>query len=66
MYVNGQKICEDLHFLDHIVHEVPVQIYLGQEHNDIGFIEAFDPAYVKVNNTLYKREVFTFISRPGY
>lgn len=66
MYVNGQEISNDYHFQDHIIHEVPVQIYLGKEHNDIGFIEEFDAVYVKMNNTYYKRSKFTFVSRPGY
>lgn len=66
MYTNGQQLTEDDHFLDHIEHEVPIQIYFEKQHNDIGFVELVSVHYVKVNNTLYSRNFFTFISRPGY
>jgi hypothetical protein len=66
VYLNGQMLLEDKHFFDHIDHEIPIQIYCGIEHSDIGFIELFCSDYVKVNNMLYNRDQFTFISRPGY
>ncbi len=66
MYVNGQELTRDRHFQDHILHEVPIQIYYEKMHDDIGFIEKISPDYIKVNNTFYNRELYTFISRPGY
>lgn len=66
MYLNGQQLTEDRHFQDHIIHEVPVQIYLDKNHNDIGFVEKVSSHYVKMNNTFYSRNIYTFISRPGY
>ncbi|PZD94896.1 hypothetical protein DNH61_15930 [Paenibacillus sambharensis] len=66
MYINGQILTSDQQLLDHIEHEVPIQVYWGKEHRDIGFIEQFCPDYVKVNNVFYNRRQFTFKSRPGY
>ncbi|MBW7454548.1 hypothetical protein ACFOLF_17715 [Paenibacillus sepulcri] len=66
MYLNGQLIYDDSHFLDHSEHQVPVQIYWGNEHSDIGFVEQCSPQYIKVNNVFYNRRQFTFVSRPGY
>ncbi|WP_246470100.1 hypothetical protein [Cohnella nanjingensis] len=66
MYMNGQMIYDDRHFEDHISADVPVQIYQGQSHSDIGFIEYYGKEFVQVNNILYNRKQFTFVSRPGY
>lgn len=66
MYVNGQILTEDLQFQDHIDHEVPIQIYKNNHHNDIGFVEQVSSHYIKLNDTFYNRSHFTFISRPGY
>lgn len=66
MYLNGQVIFEDGHFNDHIEYQVPVQIYCGKQHSDIGFIEQFTSKFVRINNIFYNRNLFTFISRPGY
>ncbi|MBP3967027.1 MULTISPECIES: hypothetical protein [Paenibacillus] len=66
MYVNGQHIFDDYHFQDHHEHQVPVQIYWGKEHHDIGYVEYFSPSYIKMNNIFYSRKQFTFVSRPGY
>lgn len=66
MYVNGQQISDDMHFIDHIECQVPVQIYLESNHRDIGFIEQFNNYFIQVNNTFYNRSMYTFISRPGY
>ncbi|BBI30650.1 hypothetical protein D7Z26_25655 [Cohnella endophytica] len=66
MYMNGQMIYDDRHFLDHMCSEVPVQIYCGRRHSDIGFIEYYGKEFVQVNNIFYNRKQFTFVSRPGY
>ncbi len=66
MYLNGQMIYDDRHFKDHMVSGVPVQIYHGKIHSDIGFIEYYGKEFVKVNNIFYSRKQFTFVSRPGY
>ncbi|OGX61546.1 MAG: hypothetical protein A2189_01390 [Paenibacillus sp. RIFOXYA1_FULL_44_5] len=66
MYINGQEISEDTHFQDHIEHQVPIQIYRNSQHKDIGYIEDYNGNFIKVNNTFYNRNQFTFISRPGY
>lgn len=66
IYENGQRLNEDQHFMDHIEHEVPIQVYLGAEHYDIGFVEWFSRHHVRINDVEYDRSRFTFISRPGY
>lgn len=66
LYENGERLDQDKHFLDHIEHEVPIQVYLDGEHVEIGFVERFCSRYVRINNVDYDRTVFTFISRPGY
>lgn len=66
MYLNGQQLTDDNHFQDHIEHEVPIQIYLEQKHDDSEFVEKISPDYIKVNDTFYSRRVFAFISRPSY
>ncbi|WJH36367.1 hypothetical protein MJA45_00940 [Paenibacillus aurantius] len=62
----GQKLTHDVHFLDHIKHEVPVQVYLNTTHEDIGFVQSFSDHYIKMNDVFYNRSQFKFISRPGY
>ncbi|MBO7748058.1 hypothetical protein I8J29_28075 [Paenibacillus sp. MWE-103] len=66
MYVNGQLIFDDRHFRDHHECGVPVQVYWGKEHHDIGYVEHISPSYIKMNNIFYSRKQFTFVSRPGY
>lgn len=66
VYVNGQRLHKDRHFKAHIIHGVPIQIYLDNVHQEIGFIERFTKHYVRINNVDYDRTRFTFISRPGY
>lgn len=66
MYENGQTLTEDNHFNDHIGRDVPVQIYQSGSHNDIGYVQEVSVAYIKVNDTFYRRDQFLFISRPGY
>ncbi|PDO11092.1 MAG: hypothetical protein BLM47_03615 [Candidatus Reconcilbacillus cellulovorans] len=65
-YENGQLLTEDWHFHDHMECEVPVQIYLGDTHKDIGFVEQVMPGFVKINNTYYNRNTYRFVSRPGF
>lgn len=66
MLYHGAALIKDEHFQYHIAERVPVQIYESHQHSDIGYIEKFCSAYVKVNDTYYHREQFTFVSRPGY
>lgn len=66
MYMNGQLIFDDRHFMDHMYSEVPIQVYHGRHHSDVGLIEYYGKDFVKVNNIFYNRKQFTFISRPGY
>lgn len=66
MYVNGQMIYMDKHFQDHIEHQVPIQVYDGKRHRDIGFIDQYDHQYINLNNNAYLRSDYIFISRPGY
>jgi len=66
LYLNGQMIFDDRHFKDHMSLEVPIQVYNGRLHSDIGFIDYYGKDFVKVNNIFYSRQHFTFISRPGY
>lgn len=65
-YENGQPLSEDRHFLDHLEHGVPIQIYKGKEHIEIGFIEQFCSAAVIVNGLGFCRHTYLFVSRPGY
>ncbi|MBO9605905.1 MAG: hypothetical protein J7639_08145 [Paenibacillaceae bacterium] len=66
MYSFGQHLTDDLHFSDHMKHQVPVQIYYDNAHKDVGFVETYTPMFIKVNNTFYNRTHYTFVSRPGY
>jgi hypothetical protein len=66
MYTNGQQITSNNHFQDHVKQHIPIQIYHNARHRDIGFVEKFSYDYVKVNDTFYSRQRYTFISRPGY
>jgi len=66
VYMNGQMIFDDHHFYDHMKAEVPIQVYRGRMHSDIGLIEYYGKEFVKVNNIFYSRKQFTFVSRPGY
>jgi len=63
-YINGQLIYEDRHFKDHMLAGVPVQVFLGSMHGDIGYIEYYGRDFVKVNNYFYCRKQFSFVSRP--
>jgi hypothetical protein len=66
MGYNGRLITDDDDFEQHKDEEVPVQIYLQKQHDDIGFVKEVYAHYIKVNDTFYNRRVFTFVSRPGY
>lgn len=66
MYTFGQKLIKDLHFYHHLWYKVPVQIYLNQVHEDIGFIQSYNEQYIRMNNTRYSRNDYVFLSRPGY
>ncbi|MOA64880.1 hypothetical protein D3C78_1910800 [compost metagenome] len=66
MYSNGQSLIHDFHFQDHFEAGIPVQVYYQNMHKDIGFVEYYSLHFVKVNNILYNRHLYTFISRPGY
>lgn len=65
-YTNGEALDQDFHFQDHIDCHIPIQIYRNNQHVDIGFVERYSSPYVKINNTYYHRNSYTFISRPGY
>lgn len=65
-YANGQKLTKDKHFQDHIDAQVPIQVYDKQIHQDIGMVQSFCKQFVQVNQVLYNRRRFQFISRPGY
>jgi hypothetical protein len=66
VYLFGQTITCDVQILDHIEHEIPIQIYSEFTHTDIGYIDDYSENFVKVNQTYYCRRQFTFVSRPGY
>lgn len=57
---------EDSQFRDHIEYRIPVQVYLDRRHQDIGFIEDFQAPFIRINNTIYNLDYYTFVSRPGY
>jgi hypothetical protein len=66
MYLNGESLSDDKHFRDHIEHDIPVQVYVGDEHRDIGFVSDYSQHFVRINNVLYSRSYYRFVSRPGY
>lgn len=66
MYENGQPLNHDKHFKDHIGRDIPIQVYCSNKHHDIGFVQEISAAFVKVNNTFYRRDLYVFVSRPGY
>ncbi|WP_010279390.1 hypothetical protein [Paenibacillus senegalensis] len=66
MYQFGQPLTRDQHFKDHYEHQVPVQIYMGEQHQDIGYVQSYSSRFIKINGTFYSRSLYTFISRPGY
>lgn len=66
MYSFGQVLSEDIHFLDHMEHGIPVQVYNGRRHLDIGFVQGISREFIKIGNLYYRRSLYTFVSRPGY
>lgn len=66
MYSFGHVLSEDIHFLDHMEHGIPVQVYEGRLHIDIGFIHGFSRDFVKIGGLYYRRCLYIFVSRPGY
>nr|WP_068505541.1 hypothetical protein [Paenibacillus kribbensis] len=66
MLNQGDSLLYDSHFLYHLKHSVPVQIYDGNVHIQIGIIARFNEHFVEIEDTLYNRQRFTFISRPGF
>lgn len=66
MYRFGQILVEDIHFLDHMEHGIPVQVYYLSKHLDIGFVHGISRDYIKIGEYYYSRSRYTFISRPGY
>jgi hypothetical protein len=65
-YQNGEKLITLQNFQDHASHGIPVQVYDQFTHADIGFVQEIHETFVIVNKTQYSRELFKFISRPGY
>lgn len=66
MYLFGQILDDDIHFLDHMGHRVPVQIYHKGLHKGIGIIQYVSKDFIKIDNFYYSRKRYTFVSRPGY
>lgn len=66
MYNNGEHLLDDRHFRDHVDHHIPVQVYIGNDHRDIGYIVEYSSHFVRINNILYSRYYYRFVSRPGY
>lgn len=62
----GDILTLQRHFQYHILNAVPVEVYRGNAHVDIGVITAVDEGFVELQGTLYNRSLFTFVSRPGY
>ncbi|AIQ66249.1 MULTISPECIES: hypothetical protein [Paenibacillus] len=66
MLQQGEILTLLRHFQYHIQNAVPVEVYRGSVHVDIGMVTAVDEGFVELQGTLYNRSLFTFISRPGY
>ena len=39
VYENGQVLTDDLHFVDHLDQDVPIQIYRNNLHDDIVYVQ---------------------------
>ncbi|MUG68791.1 MULTISPECIES: hypothetical protein [Paenibacillus] len=61
-----QRLTHHSHFQYHMKHAIPVQVYERDCHVDVGLITAVDPNFVEIEGTLYNRQTFVFVSRPGY
>jgi hypothetical protein len=66
MLRQGEILTHQRHFQYHIQFAVPVEVYRGDVHIDIGVLIAVDEGFVELQGTLYNRNIFTFVSRPGY
>lgn len=66
MYLFGQILTQDIHFLHHMEHEIPVQVYLGPQHADIGYVCSISRHFVRIGPVYYNRGIYRFVSRPGY
>ncbi|WP_379137066.1 hypothetical protein [Paenibacillus sp. sgz500958] len=66
MLHQGEILTLQRHFQYHIQYAVPVEVFRGNEHIDIGVLTAADDHFAELQGTLYNRRLFTFISRPGY
>jgi hypothetical protein len=66
MLHQGEILTLHRHFQYHIQYAVPVEVYRGSTHIDIGVLTAVDDSFAELQGTLYNRKLFTFISRPGY
>ncbi|MDO7908571.1 hypothetical protein Q5741_19465 [Paenibacillus sp. JX-17] len=62
----GDILIYDSQFLFHLKHRVPVQVYEGELHVEVGQIARFNDHFVEIGQTLFNRKRFTFVSRPGY
>jgi len=66
MLHQGEILTLQRHFQYHIQNAVPVEVYRGSIHVDMGVLSAADDSFAELQGTLYSRRVFTFVSRPGY
>ncbi|CAH1058592.1 hypothetical protein [Paenibacillus pseudetheri] len=66
MLHQGAILTHQRDFQYHIQYAVPVEIYRGDVHIDIGVLTAVDEGFVELQGTLYNRSIFTFVSRAGY
>ncbi|MNC59436.1 hypothetical protein D3C75_1092460 [compost metagenome] len=66
MYLFGQALTQDIHFLHHMEHDIPVQVYLGATHADIGYVSGISRHFIRIGPVYYNRGIYRFVSRPGY
>lgn len=66
MLHQGEPLTLQRHFQYHLQYAIPVEVYQGNVHVDIGLLTAVDAHFAELQGTLYNRTRFTFISRPGY
>lgn len=66
MLHQGESLTLQRHFQYHIQYAVPVEVYQGNKHVNIGLLTAADDSFAELQGILYNRNLFTFISRPGY
>ncbi len=66
MLQQGEPLTLHRHFQYHLQYAIPVEVYCGDVHVDIGVLTAVDASFAELQGTLYSRSLFTFISRPGF